>query len=209
MHAFRSPLRLFVVGCLGIVLLIAALDIMFFHWLSTPPDGYPGALSTRGQAQQRGDIIWGATFIGIGVLLFGWAVAELFRRKPVVDVRDDGLFVQIGANHPDVLIPWSDISDVRSTVQKDPFDGTEREQLIVSITDAKEIPDAIAGARWEGHDLYIDAHDWTRRVTEIALSARGAREAAHRAEEPPTPTSPTMMWETSVEIPYSERTDDA
>lgn len=204
MHAFRSPLRLFVVGLAGIILLVAALDVMFLHWLSVPPDGHPGPLSTRGRAQQRGDLIWGATFVGMGVLMLGWALVELFRRKPVVDVRDDGLFLQIGANQPDVLIPWADISAISSSVEQDPFDGADREQLIVGIADPASIPAAMAGARWVGNDLYVDAHDWNRRVTEIALAAQGAREATLRGTIPVEPVAPAMMWETSVDIPLSD-----
>ncbi|MCB1246868.1 MAG: hypothetical protein KDB69_06370 [Acidimicrobiia bacterium] len=205
MHAFRSPFRLFIVGVVGIVLLVAALDIMFFHWLSVPPEGSPGALSTRGQAQQRGDIIWGATFVGVGVLLLGWALGELFKRKPVVDVRDDGLYAQIGANQPEVLIPWIDIASVSSTVTTDPYDGSEREQLVVEIADPSHIPASMAGARWEGSKLFIDAHDWSRAVTEIALAAQGAREAALRSTRASVGnTSPSMMWETSVDVPPTD-----
>jgi hypothetical protein len=201
MHAYRSPLRLFVIGLAGIILLVAALDVMFFYWLSIAPDGDPGPLTTRGQAQQRGDLVWGATFVGMGVLMLGWSLVELFKRKPVVDVRDDGLFLQIGASHPDVLIPWAQISGISSSVDTDPFDGADREQLIVGIADPASIPESMAGARWVGSDLYVDAHDWSRRVTEIALAAQGAREATLRSATPPVPTTPTMMWETSVDIP--------
>ena len=102
MHAYRSSIRLFVVGVIGLILIIAALDIMFYHWLSTPPDGADTALTTRGQAQQRGDMLWGASLIGMGVILFGSSLIELVRRKPVVDVRDDGLQAQIGAQAPGV-----------------------------------------------------------------------------------------------------------
>lgn len=209
MRAYRSPMRLFIIGVAGIILLIAALDIMFFHWLSVAPDGAPGALTTRGRAQQRGDLIWGASFVGMGVLMLGWALVELFKRKPVVDVRDDGLFLQIGANHPDVLIPWDHIASIGSAVEADPFDGADREQLIVEIADPASIPSSMAGARWVGSELHIDAHDWNRRVTEIALAAQGAREATLRASNPPSPSAPAMMWETSVDIPYSESEDES
>lgn len=201
MHAFRSPFRLFIIGLVGLILIIVAIDIMFLHEVSTAPDGSPGQLTTRGQAEQRGDIIWGAALIGMGVVLLGSSLMELLRWKPVVDVRDDGLYAQIGASVPEVLIPWHHISRVRSGVVEDPFDGSVREELIVTIENASVIPAELTGARWSGRDLHIDAHDWNRSVTDIALAAQGARNYAVR---PPATmvamAEPEMMWETIVDV---------
>jgi hypothetical protein len=200
MHAFRSPFRVFIVGMVGVGLILAAIDVMFIHVVSTAPTGSPGQLDTRGLAQQRGDIIWGAGMIGMGVILFASSLIELIRRKPAVDVRDDGLYAQIGANNPDVLIPWTDIASVSSTIFEDPFDGSVREHLVVSVIDTKEIPPAISGATWFGSDLHIDAHDWNRSVTDIALAAQGARNYATRVPTEPAVDEPAMMWEASVDV---------
>lgn len=205
MHAYRSSIRLFVVGVIGLILIVAALDIMFFHWLSTPPDGADTALTTRGQAQQRGDMLWGASLIGMGVILFGSSLIELVRRKPVVDVRDDGLHAQIGAQSPDVLIPWSAVDAVTSKITVDPYDGSSREQLVVTLHAPESVPRALAGAVLNGDELHIDAHDWNRPVTDVALAAQGARDHAMRlhagaSAEP----SPAMMWETRVDMPTEE-----
>ena len=205
MHAYRSSIRLFVVGVIGLILIVAALDIMFYHWLSTPPDGADTALTTRGQAQQRGDMLWGASLIGMGVILFGSSLIELVRRKPVVDVRDDGLQAQIGAQAPEVLIPWSAVDAVTSAISTDPYDGSTREQLVVKLRDPDSVPRTLAGAVLNGDELHIDAHDWNRPVTDVALAAQGARDHAMRmgvgaAAEP----SPAMMWETRVDMPTDE-----
>ena len=209
MHAFRSPFRLFIIGVVGLILIAVAVDIMFLHLISTAPDGAPGTLTTRGRAERRGDIVWGAALIGMGVILFGSSLVELFRRKPVVDVRDDGLYAQIGANVPDVLIPWRHIAEVRSGVVDDPFDGSVREELIVTIVDPTVIPAELTGASWSGTDLHIDAHDWNRSVTDIALAAQGARNYALR---PPahavSSEEPAMMWETVVDVTREQETVD-
>ena len=205
MYAYRSSVRLFAVGAIGLILIVAALDIMFFHWLSTPPDGADSVLTTRGQAQQRGDMLWGASLIGIGVVMFGTALIELVRRKPVVEVRDDGLYAQIGAHAPDVLIPWSAIASVTSTVVVDPYDGSTREQLVVRLSAPETIPLALAGAVLNGDELHIDAHDWNRSVTDVALAAQGARDYATRLETAALPeTAPAGMWETRVDMPTEE-----
>jgi hypothetical protein len=205
MHAYRSSMRLFAVGVIGLILIVAALDIMFFHWLSTPPDGADSVLTTRGQAQQRGDMLWGASMIGIGVILFGTSLIELVRRKPVVDVRDDGLHAEIGAQAPDVLIPWSAVESVSSAIVVDPYDGSSREQLVVRLLAPETVPHALAGAVLNGNELHIDAHDWNRPVTDVALAAQGARDHAMRLEVAVTPeTSPAGMWETRVDLPTEE-----
>ncbi len=205
MYAYRSSMRLFAVGVIGLILIVAALDIMFFHWLSTPPDGADSVLSTRGQAQQRGDMLWGASLIGIGVILFGTSLIELVRRKPVVDVRDDGLHAEIGAQAPDVLIPWSAVDSVSSTIVVDPYDGSAREQLVVRLVAPEAVPHALAGAVLNGNELHIDAHDWNRPVTDVALAAQGARDHAMRLQVAVTPeTSPAGMWETRVDLPTEE-----
>jgi hypothetical protein len=205
MYAYRSSMRLFAVGVIGLILIVAALDIMFFHWLSTPPDGADSVLTTRGQAQQRGDMLWGASLIGIGVILFGTSLIELVRRKPVVDVRDDGLHAEIGAQAPDVLIPWSAVDSVSSTIVVDPYDGSTREQLVVRLVAPEAVPHAVAGAVLNGNELHIDAHDWNRPVTDVALAAQGARDHAMRLQVAVTPeTSPAGMWETRVDLPTEE-----
>ena len=205
MYAYRSSVRLFAVGVIGLILIVAALDIMFFHWLSTPPDGADSVLTTRGQAQQRGDMLWGASLIGIGVVMFGTAIIELVRRKPMVEVRDDGLYAQIGANAPDVLIPWSAVASVTSTVAVDPYDGSTREQLVVRLSAPETVPLALAGAVLNGNELHIDAHDWNRSVTDIALAAQGARDHATRLAVAAQPEpAPAGMWETRVDMPTEE-----
>lgn len=205
MRAYRSSLRLFVVGIIGLFLIVVALDIMFFHWLSTPPEGADTVLTTRGQAQQRGDMIWGGSLIGMGVILFGWSLIELVRRKPVVDVRDDGLQAQIGAQTPDVLIPWSAVDKVTSAVAVDPYDGSTREELVVTLHNPESIPQALSGAVFNGDELHIDAHDWNRPVTDVALAAQGARDHAMRLEVGVSvDTTPAMMWETRVDVPTEE-----
>jgi hypothetical protein len=150
-------------------------------------------------------MLWGASLIGIGVILFGTSLIELVRRKPVVDVRDDGLHAEIGAQAPDVLIPWSAVESVSSTIVVDPYDGSTREQLVVRLVAPEAVPHALAGAVLNGNELHIDAHDWNRPVTDVALAAQGARDHAMRLQVAVTPeTSPAGMWETRVDMPTEE-----
>ena len=80
----------------------------------------------------------------------------------------------------------------------DPYDGSMREQLIVEIA-----PDAPLGVDKErlpqgGNTIYIDAHDWASRVTEVALSAQGAHDHFERMEAVRNYEPPSMVWETTM-----------
>lgn len=203
MHAFRAPFRLFVIGVVGLVLILTAIDVLFLHILSTAPEGAPEQLTTRGFAQQRGDIILGAALIGAGIVLLGSSLVALMKRKPVVDVRDDGLYAQLDGRTPEVLIPWAEVATVTSGVETDPYDGATREMLIIQVRDMTAVPPSLAGATWRGNELHIEAHDWNRSVTDIALAAQGARNHAMRppaSATPSQPFEPSMMWETKVDV---------
>ncbi len=196
MRAYRSPLKLFVFGIVGIVLIAAAADIMFGHWLSTPPENNDGVLTTRGQAQQRGDLLWGGAMLATGVLLFGGSITELIRRKPVVIVSGDGLILDTGGDG--VLIPWDDVTAVSSGVVEDPYDGSPREQLVVEIRTGFRIPDDLSGLVRVDDKVYIDAHDWANRVTEVALAAQGAHDHHQRMMALRFYEPPSMEWQTAT-----------
>lgn len=199
MRSYRSPLRLFVIGLIGIVLLIAATDVMFGHWLSTPPDNNDGVLTTRGQAQQRGDIVWGAAMVGVGTLLVGGAVVELVRRRPQVVVGSNEVTLAIGSGERDVAIEWANVQAVASEVAIDPYDGALREQLVIDVYDRSGLPDDPLGAQWSGNELRVDAHDWTRDVGDIALACQGALGHHRRVEEIKEMGPPSMVWESVVD----------
>lgn len=199
MRAYRSPVKLFVFGIVGIILIAAAADVMIGHWVSTPPESIDGGLTTRGQAQQRGDLVWGGAMLVTGVLLFGGAVTELIRRKPTVIVNSDGLVVDTGGD--DGFIPWESIDDVSSTAISDPYDGSIREQLVVETRSDASIPEDLSR---DGGTIYIDVHDWAGRVTELALSAQGALDHYQRMEAIRSYEPPSIEWETTVYQPDVE-----
>ena len=201
MRAYRSPIRLFVFGLIGVALIFAAVDVMVGHWLSTPPENNDGVLTTRGQAQQRGDIVWGAAMVGIGTLLVGGAVVELVRRHPMAVVGQAGITLAIGSHERDVTIPWDDISSVSSDVVIDPYDASRRELLVIEVLDRSSIPDDPIGAEWHGDELRVDLHDSSQQVTDIALAAQGALGHHRRVEEIKQMGPPSLTWETTVTSP--------
>ncbi|MGI9665747.1 MAG: hypothetical protein ACR2N2_01430 [Acidimicrobiia bacterium] len=216
MRIYRSHLRMFLFGIVGLVLIVAAVDVMFGHWLSEPPENNEGVLTTRGQAQQRGDIVWGAAMIGTGTLLVGGAFFDLVRRKPVCEVGSTSLNLAIGGGEHTVEIPWTNVRDLYATSMIDEYDGTTREKLVVSVVDPSALPAEFVGADWDGSDLLVDAHDWTKSVDDVVRAGQASLTHSRRMAQLRETELPSLTWETSVveseadeagmEIPESEAT---
>lgn len=204
MRAYRSPLKLFVLGVIGIMLIAAAADIMFAHWISTPPDSIDGSLTTRGHAQQRGDLLWGGAMLVVGVLLFGGSITDLIKRKPTVIVSAEGLVVE--ADGSGKLLPWESVESVSSGVIPDPYDGSMREQLIVEMRSDPSPEEDGDDVAHTGDTVYIDAHDWTGRVTEVTLAAQGAHDHFRRLEAIRSYEAPSMVWEVTTDQSDEEPT---
>jgi len=60
--------------------------------------------------------------------------------------------------------------------------------------------DPIGPLGLDGH-LVVDAHDWTRPVTDVALSAQGALGHHRRVEEIKEMGPPSMEWEPAADEP--------
>lgn len=198
MRAYTSPIRLFAFGLLGLLLILASIDVMFAHWVSTEPENTDGILTTRGEAQQRGDIIWGAVMLGTGTVLFGGALIELVRRQPQCVIAAGGIEIPMGKHRDDVTVAWSNISDVRGDLIQDGFDGSMREQLVIEVLDTDMLPAEPQGAEWSGNELLVDAENWTKGVGEFAIAAQGALGHYRRVDEIKHMETPSLTWQTSV-----------
>ena len=198
MRAYTSPIRLFAFGLLGLLLIIASIDVMFAHWVSTEPENTDGVLTTRGHAQQRGDIVWGAVMLGTGTVLFGGALIELVRRKPQAVISAGGIELPMGKHGDDVTVPWSNIRNVRGDLMEDGFDGAMREQLVIEVLDPNGLPPEPHNAEWRGDELLVDAENWTKGVGEFAIAAQGALGHYRRVDEIKHMEAPSLTWQTSV-----------
>lgn len=176
----RSPVRLFLVGIVGLVLLVAAVDIMWGHWLSTPPDANGGVITTRGRAQQRSDYVWGISFVAAGSVLFAGALIALLRRRPTLVLYDDGVEFHVAGPERSTFVPWSDVAQIRSGRDHDEDASRSRDVLIVSLRDRYDLPPEPWGAEWVGGELRIDAEGWQPDVAEVAVHARLAMDEYRR-----------------------------
>jgi hypothetical protein len=193
LKVYRSASRELLMLCAGLLLVLAALDIMWFHQIAGPPeaDEDTGALTSTGRSQRRTDLIWGSMFIVAGGGISLVAAGGLVVRRPVVDVTEDGLDFRIAGPQRSLNIPWSNVSWVHS--------GTDGEDeavpprvFLVHVFDRSHYPDQLWGADWDGTTLMVDADSWSVRDVEVvahsqmALDAwrRRSQEAAAVDEEP-------------------------
>ena len=168
----RSPVRLFLFGLVGLFLMLGAVDVMWGHWVATPPDTYNEEITSKGRNQRRADYVWGAFLLAGGAGLFGFALTALIRRSPAVVVRDNGLALSVGGPGEDpVFLPWSAISFVSSGAEKNPNGGYDRDVLVVDVVDPAGLPAEPWGAIWYGNRLVVDASGWDKPIDEVVIHA--------------------------------------
>lgn len=180
----RSPVRLFLFGVVGLLLMITSIDVMWLHRVSTPPEANDGVLTTTGQNQRRADYVWGIPMLFGGTALFGYAMFSLIQREPILVLRDDGVAFQVGKpGDAPRLVPWDAIEDVYTAVDPDPDDGPPSPVVVFDVMAPELLPDEPWDADWDGSRLKVYAGSWERRPEEVVMHARVAMEAAHRRNE--------------------------
>jgi len=180
----RSAVRLFLFGLVGLFLMLGAVDVMWGHWVSTPPDFYNEEITQKGRNQRRSDYVWGAFLLAGGAGLFGFALTALIRRTPALVVRDDGLLLTVGAPGEDAaFVPWSAISFVSSAAEKNPNGGYDRDVLVIDVIDPGGLPAEPWGASWDGNRLIMDASGWDKPLGEIVIHAGIALDRYQHFEE--------------------------
>lgn len=169
----KSPVRIFLIGLVGILLLFAAVDIVWGHWLSTAPEtSEEGVITTRGRSQRRADFVWGAAFVVGGGAMFGYAVTSLIRRRPVMVMNVEGVDLYVTGPRADpAFVPWGQVRGVLSATDEDPDGGQTVDVMIFDMTERGQIGDRPWGAKWEGNRLKLDASTWDVPLGEVAARA--------------------------------------
>jgi len=179
----RSPVRLFLFGMVGLVLVITAIDVMWLHQVSTPPETNNETLTTTGSNQQRADFLWGIPMLFGGTALFGYAMFSLLQREPVLTLRDDGVELQLGKpGTPPAFVPWDAIDDVYGAADPDPDEGAPFPVVVFAMARPDLLPQDPWDAEWDGSRLKVNAGSWERRLEEVVLHARVALDASRRDE---------------------------
>ncbi len=184
----KSAFRQFLLGLAGIILVLAAMDILWLHKVSSEPlVNDAGALTTRGQAWRRTDLVWGSAFLITGTGLFAVAAVGLATGGPVAEITDDGLRLRVGGPQKMVTFPWDQLVAVRS-VLVDGDGARPREVVTVEVADRSLFPDDLWSGEWIGNTFHLDADGWSESPDELAVRMELALERWHQQE--PTDEEP-------------------
>ena len=177
----RSPVRLFLMGLVGLIIVFAAMDILWVHRASTPPEANEdGTLTSRGATQQRADFVWGSVFLVGGGVLFVSGLTGLLRRRPAIVVMAEGLEVFVTGPRTSTFVPWDDIQAVGSGTDPDEAGAGPTPVLRLAMVERGDLPDEPWGAEWSGLVLAIDAAGWGIPVEEVAVRCQLAWEEHRR-----------------------------
>lgn len=190
--ARRSPVRQLLMAAAGLVLLLAALDIVALHKLSDPPTTTAdGVLTSKGQTERRADVVWGTLFTVAGVVLVFTGFGGLLTGRPVVELADDELRLRVAGPASSLAIPWSDVVSIRSRRDYDDDGRIPTPVLLVEVVDPAMYPTGLWSAEWEGATLKVDADGWEVPVEDVVIRAELLVERSHVDRSPDTDFDPT------------------
>ena len=154
----------------GVLLLLAALDIVGFHILSDPPTTDDNnVLTSKGQTERRTDMVWGSLFTAVGSSLIVVGLGGLIGGRPMVELTDEAIRLRVAGPMSLLDIPWEDVVSVRSGRDYDDDGRIPIPVFLLEVEDASEYPDALWGAVWDGNVLRVDADGWETAVEDVVI----------------------------------------
>ncbi|NND03071.1 MAG: hypothetical protein HKN91_09810, partial [Acidimicrobiia bacterium] len=166
----RSALRQFMFGLAGLLLILAAIDIVWAHKIAEPPTmDSNGTLTTRGQVDRRHDLMWGSLFLLVGGGTVLVAVSGLVRRQPMLEIDESGVSIRLVSGNQMMHVPFHRIIWARSSVDNTPGAGINPRQLLIAVDDPARFPEHLWGAEWEDDVLRVDVQGWTETAEEMAI----------------------------------------
>ena len=182
--ATRSPVRQLLLAAAGILLLIAAIDIVSLHKLSDPPStNDDGALTSKGQTERRTDMIWGSLFTAVGGSLIVVGLGGLMTGRSVVEIDEEALSLRVAGPMSMLDFAWSDIVSVRSGRDYEDDGRIPTSLLLVEVDDPGKYPDELWGAVWDGPILQVDADGWEVSVEDLAVRCQLMLDRPREVEE--------------------------
>jgi hypothetical protein len=166
----RSPLRQFMFGVAGLILVLAAIDIVWAHKLAEAPMiDASGNLTSRGQVDRRHDLMWGSLFLLVGGGTVLVAIAGLVRRQPMLEIQEDGVAIRLLSANETMHIPFHRILWARSSSEDSSDASIRPRQLLIGVDDPARFSDQLWGAEWRDDVLRIDTDGWSETAEEIAI----------------------------------------
>jgi hypothetical protein len=184
--ARRSPIRQLLMAAAGLLLLLAAVDIVWLHELSDPPTtGDDGVLTSKGQTERRTDIVWGTLFGAAGIVLVFTGFGGLLAGRPIMELTDDEIWLRVAGPGSSLGIPWSEVVSVRSGRDYDDDGRIPIPVLLVEVADPTRYPLGLWGAEWEGNVLKVDADGWEVPVEDVVIRSELLMERAQAVIDSP------------------------
>ena len=187
---YNSSRRSWIAVLSGGVLVVAALDLLWWHWLAA---GLAERVFGGEEILEDRERVWAAMILAVGVLLLGWGLVSAMRLRPVLTVGSDGLSIALlGPLRPLVPLPWESISQVFSQPVDD--NGSLLPSLTIVLRPNGRrpgLPSDPWGARWTGRRiLRVLASDWSVRAVVVETVAnhyldRMAEETAAASADTP------------------------
>jgi hypothetical protein len=166
----RSPIRQFLFGVAGLILIITAVDIMWAHKLSEPPSTDANdVVTSRGQIDKRQDLMWGSLFLFVGGATTLASAIGLLRNRPVLEIDENGVSIRLLGASDMMHVPFHRIISVRSATDDDPDAAVRPRQLLIRVNEPERFPKQLWGAEWQGNLLRIDTQGWSETAEEIAV----------------------------------------
>ena len=168
---YNSSRRSWIAVLSGGVLVVAALDLLWWRWLAA---GLAERVFAGEEILEDRERVWAAMILAAGALLLGWGMVSAMRLRPVLTVGSDGLSIALqGPFRPLLPLPWESISQVFSQ----PVD--DNGSLLPSLTIVLQpnapppgLPPHPWGARWTGRRiLRVLASDWSVRAVVVETVA--------------------------------------
>lgn len=169
-RAAKSPTRQLLLTAAGVLLLLAALDIVVLHKLSDPPTtNDDGIVTSKGQTERRTDLIWGTLFTVAGGALVVVGAVGMVTARSVIELNEDAVRLRVAGPMSYVDIPWDEIQSMRSGRDYGDDGRIPTPVLLIEVEDAGRYPDGLWGAVWRGNTLQVDTDGWDTTVEDVVI----------------------------------------
>ena len=168
---YNSSRRNWITALLGVVLIAAALDLLWWNWLVA---GLAERIFEGEEVLEDRERVWAGMMLAAGVLLLVWGMTSAMRIRPILTMGPDGLVLALlGPFRPLVPLPWESISQIFSQPVDD--DGSLLSSLTIVLKPngpTYDLPSHPWGARWTGKRiLRVLASDWSVRAAVVETVA--------------------------------------
>jgi hypothetical protein len=183
-RAAKSPGRQLLLTAAGVLLLLAALDVVILHKLSDPPTtNDDGTITSKGQTERRTDLVWGTLFTVVGGALVVVGAGGMVTARSVIELNEDAIRLRVAGPMSYLDVPWSEIVSIRSGRDYGDDGRIPTPVLLIEVEDRANYPGGLWGAVWRGNTLQIDTDGWDTTVEDVVIRSELMLESLEEEDE--------------------------